>query len=157
MKKYALLLILILTFIIVFISPVNALNIQKLDENSVSYHIGDKHSNNKHKYSTCFNEYNKKCKYYGYSQVRMYITGNNKEINNIKYTTIKINKKTMNIYDSEKYKSNNKISINKYIKGNLQDKKYSINLYNKQKKLIKSEEGKINNFNTFLRLIISSH
>lgn len=158
MKNY-LLILLIFIFVIVIIMPVNGIAIQKLDEDSITYHSGSKHSKNKYTDSLCFDEYNKKCKYYGYNQIKFYIKGTHNEINKIKFINIKIGKKSSNVYQYSKIYSKTHIGIHfkKFMKGNIKDKNYNINIYNKQGKIIKNKKGKIDSVYSSLEIITKSH
>jgi len=140
--------ILIMLFfsVLTLIMPVNSLSIQKLDSDSVVYHKGNIHLHMKNKYDECYVKHDKKCKYYGYSQIHVDISGPKSELNKVKKVTVKINGKLIKTYkniDFSKSHLNNLYYDKAFIKGDIKGKKFTIKVYGSNDKILKIKEGVI--------------
>ncbi|MDR2967920.1 MAG: hypothetical protein LBU74_08245 [Methanobacteriaceae archaeon] len=134
------------------IMPVSSLSIQKLDSDSVIYHAGSNHMHMKDKYDKCYDNYNKKCKYYGYSQIHFSIKGNKSELNEVKKVKVKINGKTIKTYKNVNFSKSKRINLyfdKTFIKRNIKGKKYTIEEYNKNNKILKIKKGKIKSISKY--------
>jgi archaellum component FlaF (FlaF/FlaG flagellin family) len=141
--KILILIVIIVCFSMFFIGAVNAMSISQHDTQRVIYHQGPLHSNIDSKDIHCYKQNSKKCKYYGYSQMMVKITGKSSELSNLRKINVKINGKTIKNYKNNYKVKKTSISFNALTKGNALSKRYTITAYDKYNKVIKTKKGTI--------------
>ena len=173
-------LFLILLLIAIFslaICSVSALKIEHEDCNSLSayyyglkkvsakgygYHGGELHKNvikpnSKYEAPYCYNGPNKKCKYYGRTDIGFWmVTGTVAEMKKVKYGSIKINgeyyNKKVKLYYDERFDGTGKAPNyhpTNDVKGNLKGKMITLGVHDKNGKLLTSNSFKIKKITTY--------
>jgi len=168
LKKIFLIFMLIIAFSLA-VGSVNAIKVYNQDSKSIGpysdgfkkvstsgyeYHSGKLHKNMKSNYKYkpyCYNGPNKKCKYYGCTDIGYWwVEGTVGEIKKVKYANIKVNgkfyKKKVKLYNDERFEGTGKFP--KYhptndLKGNLKGKTITLSVHDKNGKLLASKSFKI--------------
>ena len=179
LKNIFLIILLIMAFSLA-IGQVNALKIEhngphtvysdgfkKVSAKGYAYHGGKLHKNMKSSgYDWvdfyCYNGYNKKCKFYGYTDIGYWsVTGTVAEMKKVNYASIKVNGKYYNkkvkLYYDERSEGTGyegtvkspQYQPTNFLKGNLKGKTVTLGVHDKNGKLLKSKSFNINKVTTY--------